>query len=126
MPGSKAGRARTRATGRTSLTSTILSTPPRADCKLLAVGQERPRRGRNGLVMRNGTLHSALEAFTLDVSAALKAETAQGAEVPFEVVEEAGGPTPLYCYRARTGEFISERLGLLTALPTYAAAARAL
>ena len=76
--------------------------------------------------MRNGTLHSALEAFTLDVSAALKAETAQGAEVPFEVVEEAGGPTPLYCYRARTGEFISERLGLLTALPTYAAAARAL
>jgi hypothetical protein len=76
--------------------------------------------------MRNGTLHSALEVFTLDVSHVLKAERAQGAEVPFEVVEEAGGPTPLYCYRARTGEFISERLGLLTALPSYAAAVRAL
>src|SRR5581483_1613064 len=47
---------------------------------------------------------------------------AQGAEVPFEVVEKAGGPTPLYCYRARSGEFIGERLGLLSALPTYAAA----
>jgi hypothetical protein len=76
--------------------------------------------------MRNGTLHSALEAFTLDVSAALKAERSGGAEVPFELVEEAGGPTPLYCYRARTGDFISERLGLVAALPTYAAAARAL
>ncbi|MGN6169348.1 MAG: hypothetical protein ACTHQQ_14445 [Solirubrobacteraceae bacterium] len=76
--------------------------------------------------MRNGTLHSALEAFTLDVAAALEASRVQGAEVPFEVVEEAGGPTPLYCYRAQTGAFISERLGLLTALPTYAAAARAL
>ncbi|HEY3944028.1 MAG TPA: hypothetical protein VGL78_02280 [Solirubrobacteraceae bacterium] len=76
--------------------------------------------------MRNGTLSSALEAFTLDVSAALETSRAQGAEVPFEVVEKAGGPTPLYCYRARTGEFIGERLGLLTALPTYAAAARAL
>jgi hypothetical protein len=76
--------------------------------------------------MRNGTLRAALEAFTLDVSAALEASRAQGAEVPFEVVEQAGGPTPLYCYRARTGEFISERLGLLSALPTYAAAVRAL
>src|SRR5690348_13501959 len=76
--------------------------------------------------MRNDTLHSALEAFMLDASAALEVSRAQGAEVPFEVVEQAGGPTPLYCYRARSGEFISERLGLLTALPTFAAAARAL
>jgi hypothetical protein len=76
--------------------------------------------------MRNGTLHAALEAFTLDVCAALEASREQGAEVPFEVVEQAGGPTPLYCYRAQTGEFISERLGMLTALPTYAAAVRAL
>jgi hypothetical protein len=76
--------------------------------------------------MRNGTLHAALEAFTLDVSVALESSRAQGAEVPFEVAEKAGGPTPLYCYRARSGEFISERLGLLAALPTYAAAVRAL
>lgn len=71
--------------------------------------------------MRNGTLHAALEAFTLDVSGALQAERAEGAEVPFEVVEETGGPTPLYCYRALSGEFISQRLGLLSALPTYGA-----
>lgn len=76
--------------------------------------------------MRNGTLHAALEAFTLDVCAALESSRAQGAEVPFEVVEKAGGPTPLYCYRARTGEFISEQLGLLTTLSTCAAAVRAL
>src|SRR5205807_7376325 len=33
--------------------------------------------------------------------------------------------TPLYCYRPLTGAFIRERLGLLSALPTYAPAARA-
>lgn len=76
--------------------------------------------------MRNGTLHATLEAFTLDVAGALQAEKARGAEVPFEVVEESGGRVPLYCYRALTRAFISQRLGLLCALPTYAAAARAL
>jgi hypothetical protein len=76
--------------------------------------------------MRNGTLHAALEAFTLDVAGALQSEREKGAEVPFELVEEAGGPTPLYCYRSLTGNFINARLGLLSALPTYAAAARAL
>jgi hypothetical protein len=76
--------------------------------------------------VRNGTLHAALEAFTLDVSAALEAERAAGAELPFEVVEEPARPTPLYCYRALTAEFIGARLGLLSALPTYASASRAL
>jgi hypothetical protein len=76
--------------------------------------------------MRNGTLHAALEAFTLDVAAALQAEREKGAEVSFDVVEQAGGPTPLYCYRPLTGDFINARLRLLSALPTYAAAARTL
>ncbi len=76
--------------------------------------------------MRNGTLHATIEAFTLDVARALQAETAGGAEVAFEVVEESGGRVPLYCYRPLTGEFISQRLGLLCTLPTYAAAIRAL
>ncbi len=76
--------------------------------------------------MRNGTLHAALEAFTFDVAGALQAERESGAEIPFELVEEAGGPTPLYCYRSLTGDFISARVNLLSALPTYAAAARAL
>ena len=59
----------------------------------------------------------------------LCAETASGAEVPFELVDAAGGPrgrVPLYCYRALSGAFISERRRLLSGLPTYAPAVRAL
>ncbi len=76
--------------------------------------------------MRNTTLHETLEAFTADAAGRLKAETSAGAEIQFEITEEPGGSSPLYCYRPLTGAFIRERLGLLSALPTYAPAARAL
>jgi hypothetical protein len=76
--------------------------------------------------VRNTTLHEILEAFTADAAGRLKAETSAGAEIPFEITEEPGGSSPLYCYRPLTGAFIRERLGLLSALPTYAPAARAL
>ncbi len=76
--------------------------------------------------MRNSTLHQLLEAFTADAGGQLAAETAGGAEITFELVEEPGGGAPLYCYRPLTGSFIRERLGLLSALPTYVPAARAL
>jgi hypothetical protein len=76
--------------------------------------------------VRNRTLHDLLEAFTVDAAGRLTAETAGGAEVPFEVTEEPGTRTPLYCYRPLTGAFIRERLGLLSVLPTYAPAARML
>ncbi len=76
--------------------------------------------------MRNSTLHATLEAFTGDAAAQLQAETADGAEIPFEVTEERGGRTLLYCYRPLTDEFIDDRLGLLRTLPTYTAAVRAL
>lgn len=76
--------------------------------------------------MRNRPLHQLLEAFTTDAAMQLSADTAQGAEVPFEVIEEPGARAPLYCYRPLIGAFIRERLGLLSALPTYAPAARAL
>ena len=78
--------------------------------------------------MRNTTLHGALEAFTADAAGRLAVETARGAEIPFEVVENEGRPggTALYCYRPLTGAFIRERLGLLNALPTYAPASQAL
>ncbi len=79
--------------------------------------------------MRNATLHAILEAFTADSALQLTAETASGSEIPFEVIETDGGRpgrVPLYCYRPLTGAFIRERLGLLSALPTYAPAARAL
>jgi hypothetical protein len=76
--------------------------------------------------VHNTTLHATLEAFAADAAGQLSAATASGAEVPFEVVEEPGARASLYCYRPLTGRFISERLGMLGALPTYAPAARAL
>ena len=78
--------------------------------------------------MRDRNLHATLEAFTLDAAAALSAQTAGGAEIPFEVIETSGrrGSAPLYCYRPLTSEFIEERATLMTCLPTYSPAARAL
>jgi hypothetical protein len=82
--------------------------------------------------VRNTTLRGVIEAFTTEAAGQLEAETAAGAEVPFELVDTAGGPrrsggrVPLYCYRPLTGAFIRERLGLLSALPSYAPAVRAL
>jgi len=76
--------------------------------------------------VRNSTLHATLEALTADAAGQLAAATAGGDEVPFELVEEAGGSAPLYCYRPLTGRFIRDRGMLLKALPTYATAIRAL
>ncbi len=64
-----------------------------------------------------------LEGFTVDASGRLAAETANGAEMPFEVVEErAGGRLPLYCYRPLTDDFIRQRMSILCELPSYAPA----
>jgi hypothetical protein len=77
--------------------------------------------------VRNVTLHRMLESFTVDASSRLSAEAAGGAEIPFELTSERGaGGVPLYCYRPLTGEFIRSRMGPLSALPSYGAAARAL
>ena len=76
--------------------------------------------------VRNSALHGTLEEFTVEAAGRLTAETAGGAEVPFELIEERAGGTPLYCYRSLAGEFIEDRLGLLTGLDTYAPAVRAL
>jgi hypothetical protein len=75
--------------------------------------------------VRNGTLHQTLEAFTADAAARLVSETAAGAEIPFELIEEPGARVPLYCYRPLTADFIRGRVGLLAALASYAPAARA-
>jgi hypothetical protein len=75
--------------------------------------------------MRNRTLHALLETFTEESGLQLAAETANGAEVPFEVIEERGARSPLYCYRPLTGQFIRSRMGLLDRLPSYLPAARA-
>jgi len=77
--------------------------------------------------VRNATLHRRLEVFTVEASGRLAAETAGGAEMPFEVVEERGaGRVPLYCYRPLTGDFIHGRLALLAGLVSYRTAADAL
>lgn len=75
--------------------------------------------------MRNRTLHQLLRAFTEDAGLQLAAETARGAEIPFEVIEEPGARSALYCYRPLTGDFIRSRMGILDRLPTYLPAARA-
>jgi hypothetical protein len=80
--------------------------------------------------MRHRPLHSALRAYADEAAAALSADVADGAEVPFELAEAGGtarrSRTPLYCYRPLTGAFIRERLGRLAKLETYPPAARAL
>jgi hypothetical protein len=70
-----------------------------------------------------------MEAFATEAAMALCAETASGAEIPFELIDTAAGSrgrVPLYCYRPLTGTFIRERLRMLSGLATYAPAVRTL
>jgi len=78
--------------------------------------------------VRDSELHAVLEAFVADAAAALGAETAAGAEIPFEVLGTDGrrSAAPLYCYRPLTSLFITDRLGLLSGLATYSTAVRAI
>ncbi len=77
--------------------------------------------------MRNAGLHDVLAEFAEQAAWQLAADTAEGAEVPFELVEESGSSgVPLYCYRPLTDEFIRSRVGALGCLPSYPRAARAL
>jgi hypothetical protein len=78
--------------------------------------------------MRHRPLHVALSAFADEAAWSLTEETAEGAEVPFEIIESRGArrDTPLYCYRPLTETFIRDRVGVLERLPSYPAAARAL
>ncbi len=86
------------------------------------------RCGANGSAMRHRPLHAALSAFAEEAALQLAEATADGADVPFEIVESRGArrDTPLYCYRPLTESFIRDRKGLLELLPTYPAASRAL
>jgi hypothetical protein len=75
--------------------------------------------------MRNGSLHRTLLEYAEAAAGVLGAEAVR-AEVPFEVVAQGAGRSPLYCYRPLTGEFIRARVTLLGRLPAYGPAARAL
>ncbi len=79
--------------------------------------------------MRSRQLDAALGDYFAEAGAYLRAELATGAEVPFELGTQSarrGGSATLYCYRALTGEFISEREPALKRLPGHAEAAKLL
>jgi hypothetical protein len=78
--------------------------------------------------MRNRQLHAALAAFAEEAAWQLASDTAEGHEIPFEVVEAGGRrrDTPLYCYRPLTAAFIDERRAILSRLPSYLPAVHAL
>src|SRR3954465_1989298 len=77
--------------------------------------------------MRSHTRRAALRGFAEEAAAQLADDTAAGAEVPFELVEEgARRRTPLYCYRPLVDEFLRERVGALTRLPAHPQAVRVL
>lgn len=77
--------------------------------------------------MRNGQLFATLCAFAEEAAERLAGETAGGAEMPFELVEERAARRPiLYCYRPLVGDFVRDRFDGLSGLATYAPALRAL
>jgi hypothetical protein len=76
--------------------------------------------------MHNRQLHGALAAFVEEAAWQLAAETADGAEIPFEVVRGGRRDSPLYCYRPLTADFIEQRVGLLSRLPSFLPAVHAL
>src|SRR3954454_8981824 len=76
--------------------------------------------------MRNRRLHDALRDFALEAAALLTSDLRQGAEIPFDVVEEPGSGSILYRYQPLTSEFITERWARPRELPAYGPAAAAL
>jgi hypothetical protein len=78
------------------------------------------------MAMRNRQLHGALSAFAEEAAWQLAAATAEGAEVPFEIVRGGRRDSPLYCYRPLTGDFIEQRVALLGRLESFLPAVHAL
>ncbi len=77
--------------------------------------------------MRNRQLHGTLRAFAEEAAWTLAAETAGGAELPFDVIEEPGrGGPSLYCYRPDTAGFIAERKRALCELENWLPAVHAI
>ena len=76
--------------------------------------------------MHNRAMHDTLAAFVAEAAHQLSEEVAGGAEIPFELAEQRGAFSALYCYRPMSDAFIAERTGMLGRLPSYAAAGRML
>ena len=76
--------------------------------------------------MHNRAMYDILAAFVAEAAHQLSEEVSGGAEIPFELAEQRGTFSALYCYRPMSDAFIAERSGMLGRLPSFAAAARAL
>ena len=76
--------------------------------------------------MHNRALHDSLAAFVEEAAWQLAEEVAGGAEIEFELDATPTRSAPLYCYRPLTGRFIAQRVGMLSRLPSYPAAAQGL
>ncbi len=76
--------------------------------------------------MHNRALHDTLAAFVAEAAHQLSEEVAGGAEISFELAEQRGSSSPLYCYRPMSDAFIAERSGMLGRLPSFTAAVRGL
>lgn len=72
--------------------------------------------------MRNPALHATLAAFVTEAAHQLCQDVAEGAEIPFELIEQGRSAAPLYCYRPLSDRFIAERARALSQLPSYGAA----
>ncbi len=71
--------------------------------------------------MRNRALYDALRDFALEAAALLTEDLRAGAEVEFDVIDQAGRRGPaLYHYRPRTEAFLAERWPRLRELRTCA------
>jgi hypothetical protein len=74
--------------------------------------------------MRNRALYGALRDFALEAAALLTDDLRAGAEVEFDVLDQAGRRGPaLYRYQPRTAAFLTERWPRLRELDTCSAAA---
>ena len=74
--------------------------------------------------MRNRALHDALRDFALEAASLLTDDLREGAEVEFDVIDEAGRHGPvLYRYKPRIESYIAERWPRLRELPACTRAA---
>ena len=76
--------------------------------------------------MRNPSLEQTLGDFVAEAAQRLDEDARAGAALEFDLVEEPGGSSPLYCYRPLTADFIAARSDELRLLPSFPAAVRAL
>lgn len=76
--------------------------------------------------MRNLVVQEALQQLALEASERLAGAVASGDEVAFELVEQPGGSSPLYCYRPLTERYVRERADAIRGLDSYGAACAAI